>query len=164
MAFFGSIATVEAQLGDPQRFAATFAYLRDLFAPDSAAGRRLRAVAIGETKRIDLAGGAFALEQVYRTKARPDGFFEGHQKYIDVQVIFEGEECMEVVDQARIAVAKPYVAERDLVVFDDVADASRLWLVAGEAAVFYPADVHMPCLRCGEEPALVRKTVVKVPV
>lgn len=163
MALFGTIATLRAQT-PADKFAATFAYLDALFRPDSAEAARLRALPAGETRRYDLAGGAFALEQVYVSKWRPDGFFEAHRRYIDVQVVFEGEEWMEVIDLATAHPRREYDAARDLLVFEDRILASRLRVPAGGAAVFYPADVHMPGL-CGEAgPAVVRKTVVKVPV
>lgn len=164
MAYFGTVATVATQAAPAEKFAAAFAYLNDLFAPDSEAAARVRSVAVGETRRVELAGGAFALEQAYWTKTRPEGFFESHRKYIDVQVIFEGEEFMEVIDLAHAREKVSYDADRDLIVHADSADASQLRLRAGEAAVFFPADVHMPCLKTGPEKSLVRKTVVKVPV
>jgi beta-galactosidase beta subunit len=104
-------------------FASTFTYLDEMFRPGSPAALRLAAAAAGATVKIELTGGAFALEQVYLTKARPEGFFESHRQYIDVQVV-----------------------------------------VAGEAAIFFPVDGHMPGLRPGGVAGLVRKTVIKVPV
>lgn len=164
MALFGSIDTVRIQTARPDLFAAAFAYLDDLFRPGSTAAGRLRAVAEGETQRIELAGGAFALEQTYRSKVRADGFFESHRRYIDVQAIFDGEEVMEVADVAEMTVSRPYAAERDLIVYLDTPSASRLRLGAGAAAIFYPGDAHMPSLCLPAGPALVRKTVIKVPV
>jgi len=164
MAYFGSIATVQSQAQSAAKFAATFAYLADLFQARTAAGARLAAVPLGETHRIELAGGAFALEQAYRSKMRVDGFFESHRKYIDVQVIFTGEEWMEVVDKDRAKVREPYQESRDLLVYDSPDQSSLLHLRAGDAAVFYPGDIHMPGL-CGlAGPAVVRKSVIKVPV
>ncbi len=165
MAIFGTIETLKQQVYPREQFAATWAYLEELFAPGSAAAERMKTIAVGETKRVELSGGAFALEQVYRTKERAEGFFESHRKFVDVQVIFEGEERMEVVDGSRVKVRETYREERDLVVYEDLAGASVLALAAGDAAVFFPADVHMPGLRGADgESRLVRKTVVKVPV
>ena len=48
--------------------------------------------------------------------------------------------------------------------YGDYAAASQLRFRAGEAAVFFPKDGHMPSLRAGATAQLVRKTVVKVPV
>ena len=163
MAIFGSIATVRSQTYPVGMFAAGFQYLEELYRAESHAASRLRGIRLGETQRIELAGGGFALEQVYSSKVRAEGFFESHRKYVDVQVIFEGEEWMEVVDIERPSVWHRYDAQRDLLVYVD-AEGSRLRVGAGQAAVFYPLDVHMPGL-CGVEgPALIRKTVIKVPI
>jgi YhcH/YjgK/YiaL family protein len=163
MAIFGSLATVQAQTTTTDKFASCFAYLDDLFRADSASAKRMRAIARGETQRIELAGGAFALEQVYVSKLRANGFFESHRTYIDVQVVLEGEEWMEVTDLHRCTVRDPYDSTRDLLIYAD-ATGSRLRMTAGDAAVFFPVDVHMPGL-CGDTgPGLVRKSVIKIPV
>jgi YhcH/YjgK/YiaL family protein len=163
MAIIGSIVTAKAQSHPASVFAPCFGYLDDLFRPDSSAARRLRGIAIGETQKIELGGGAFVLEQVYRTKSRSEGFFESHRKYIDVQVVFEGEEWMELADLSRCVGKHPYEAQRDLLVYNDVS-GSRLLVAEGDAAIFFPTDVHMPGLCAANGPAVVRKTVVKVPM
>lgn len=163
MALFGSIATVQSQCLPDEKFTAIFAYLHDLFRDTSTSAARLRSIAVGDTQRIELAGGAFALEQVYRSKIRAEGFFESHRKYIDVQVVFEGEESMEVFDLGRATIRHAYDAQRDLLVYEDRA-GSVLRMSAGDAAVFHPADIHMPGLCGASGPVLVRKTVIKIPV
>lgn len=164
MALFGSIATVKAQLGSAERFAAAWAYLDEVLRVGTPAQLRARSVAVGETRRIELAGGAFALEQAFETKARAQGFFESHRNYIDVQVVLEGTERMELVDLARAGAATPYDATKDLIKYADAPDVSALTVRPGEAAVFFPADVHMPGLAPGAGVGRVWKTVVKVPV
>lgn len=164
MAIVGSFNAVRAQAPQSAGFAAAFAYVEDLLREDSAARARLRGIAAGSSAKIELAGGAYAIEQVYLTKSRPDGFFESHRKYIDVQVVVEGDELMEVIDIARIGVKEPYHAERDVIIYADGVGASEVRLVPGDAAVFFPVDVHMPGLRPPAGAGLVRKTVVKVPV
>lgn len=163
MAQFGPFATLRVQQTAPQ-LAAAFAYVAEVLRPGSAAHTRLLGIAAGVTERVELDGGAFAMEQVYLAKARPEGFFESHRKYIDVQVIVVGEEAMEVEDIARLTPTMDYDAERDLLKYADTASASRLAMRAGDVALFFPADGHMPSLRLRSEPQLVRKTVVKVPV
>lgn len=164
MALSGSFATLRAQAPSTPGFAAAFAYVEDMLREDSAARARLRGIAAGDSQKIALAGGAFAIEQVYETKLRADGFFESHQKYIDVQVVVEGEELMEVVDVSRISTRQPYNPDRDLIIYQDSSEASQLRVYAGHGTIFFPADVHMPTLRIRAAPVLVRKTVVKVPV
>ena len=163
MAVFGSFSAVHRQLRPDPRFSAAFAYVADALQPGSAAADRIGNLAVGVTERIELTGGAFALEQVYLPKARAEGFFESHRKFIDVQVVVVGEELMEVAEITRLMVATDYNPERDLLKYAAVADASVLRMSAGEVAVFFPEDGHMPSLQW-RGPGLVRKTVVKVPV
>lgn len=164
MALFGSPASVRAQLARSGAFDAAFRYVDDVLRPDSAIRARVAAIAAGESVKTDLGDGLFVIEQAYPTKLRADGFFESHRKYIDVQVVVEGEELMEVIDAAAIALRQPYNPERDLIVYEDSSRASLLRLQAGQLAVFFPADVHMPSLRVGPAAVAVRKAVVKVPV
>lgn len=150
------------QLRADPRFSAAFVYVEEALRAGSAAAQHIGGIATGVTERVDLAGGAFALEQVYLPKARAEGFFESHRKYIDVQVIVAGEELMEVEAVARLVVATPYDPERDLIKYADTATAAVLRMRTGEVAVFFPEDGHMPSLQW-RGPGLVRKTVVKVP-
>jgi len=162
MALFGSLTTLRAQLAQ-DRFQATFAYLDDCFRAGTAAHRRLRALEVGQQERTELANGTFALEQVYLSKRRPEAFFESHKKYIDVQVIVEGEEFIEVVDIAKLSVKEDRTPAKDVIVYQMSDNASVLRMGAGDAAVLFPVDGHMPTVAV-KEPALVRKIVVKVPV
>jgi biofilm protein TabA len=164
MALIGILPCLRAQLAAPGNLDAVFSYLEEIGRAGSAAETRLRQAVLGETQRVDLAGGAFALEQAYSTKERAEGFFESHRKYIDIQLVGEGVEWMEVAEASHLAVRSPYLPEKDLVVYEDTDAASILRVAAGTAAIFFPSDAHMPGLRGKSGPAVVRKTVVKVPV
>jgi biofilm protein TabA len=163
MAIFGAFLTVRAQLAQDPRFHAAFAYLGEVFGPDAKVRDRISWVTMGATERHELSGGSFALEQAYRPKERPKGFFESHVEYIDIQVIIEGEELMEVEDISRLVVAEPYNPDRDFIKYADTKTASVLKMRVGDVAVFFPEDGHMPSL-LWRDGGLVRKTVVKVPV
>ncbi len=164
MAIFGSFSTVRERLAHDARFAAALTYVAELLNAQSLAHARLKALTAGATEKIELPGGAFAIEQAYLTKLRAECFFESHRKYIDVQVVVDGAEAMEATDIGRLAVSESYVAERDLIKYADTAAASRLALHTGDAAVFFPVDGHMPSLQLDAHALLVRKVVVKVPV
>jgi YhcH/YjgK/YiaL family protein len=164
MALHGSFAAVRAQAPQTPGFATAFQYVDEILQDGSAARTRIRGIAAGDSQKVELGGGVFASEQVYETRLRADSFFESHRKYIDVQVIIEGEELMEVIDASRIVIRQPYNPDRDLIVYQDSGDATLLRMFAGHAAIFHPTDVHMPTLRIKSAPVLVRKTVVKVPV
>jgi biofilm protein TabA len=164
MAIFGPYAVARARVADDRRFAAALAYVDELLRPDSEPHRRVRSGAPGPAQRIELAAGTFVLEQTYETRLRAETFFESHRRYIDVQVIVEGAEAIEVEDISRLQVTVAYDADRDLIKYADTPAASRLALRDGDAAIFFPADGHMPTLRLASQAVLVRKCVVKVPV
>lgn len=163
MAIFGPLDVVREQTQGWAGFAVAMAYLDEVFRPGSEANRRLVTMAAGDNLRVDLADGVFALEQAYLSRDR-HGLFESHQRYLDIQVVVTGEEFMEVADRSRLTVKEAYDQKRDLAFYHDYTVTSVLRIAAGEAAVFAPADAHMPGVRSGATPELVRKVVVKVPV
>lgn len=163
MAVIGTLPVVQAQLAPTPVFADACAYLARALTPGTPEHARVLAVPVGETRRVELAAGAFALEQAYLGKARAEGRYESHHRYVDLQAIVAGEEWMELTDVARLSLAEDLSAARDLLFYHDFAEGSRLRVRAGEVAVFFPADAHMPSLAVGQ-PTVVRKTVVKVPV
>ena len=164
MALFGQIPLVKKQITLSVGFVTAFDYVMEVLTPGSPGRRRIESLSAGDSKKLELGGGVYAIEQVYYTKPRSDGFFESHKKDIDVQVMVEGMEEMEVADISHLAISEPYVAEKDLIKYTDTSTASVLRLGAGAAAVFYPTDGHMPTLQLADGSKLVRKTVVKVPV
>jgi biofilm protein TabA len=164
MAVYGTSATIAAHVTPANGFATAFDYIAELSREGSPAQTRVWALGDGDSDKVDLGGGVFVIEQAYQTRLRADGFFESHRKYIDVQVVLEGEELMEVADVGRMTVRQPYNQERDLVVYEDSTEASHLRVYPGQVAIFFPTDAHMPTLRIRAEPVLVRKAVVKVPV
>lgn len=105
----------------------------------------------------------FAMEQCYESKERYH-WSESHRKYIDIQVVVEGEELMEVADISKLPVTESYDEARDVIIYGDYRDTTVLRLSAGEGAVYFPQDGHMPNLRVGTDPVRMRKVVVKVPV
>jgi biofilm protein TabA len=163
MALFGPLQAVRRRCPPFPGFEAVFAYAEEALTPGSAAHARLQALAPGTSQRHELAGGAYAAEMAYLSKRRPEAFFETHRRFIDVQVVVAGDEWMEVADAAGLTITQPYDGAKDVTKYADVAGASVLRVPAGGAAVFWPEDAHMPSLAV-DGPALVRKTVIKVPV
>jgi len=160
---FGSCATVRAQCAPTPQLRVALDYAAEALTPGSASYARIAGLAGGSVHRHELGGGAYALEMAYQTRRRPDGCFETHRRFIDVQVVVMGEELIEVAAAARLSVTQAYDEARDLTKYADTAAASVLRAQAGDVAVFWPEDAHMPSL-AAEQPELVRKTVIKVPV
>jgi YhcH/YjgK/YiaL family protein len=167
MALTGTLEQLAQALAADPRFASAFPYLKRCVTPASAEAARIGGIASGAVEEIRLEGGTLAFEQVYHTRGREGCFFESHRKYIDVQLILEGEEVMDVVPVGDLEPDKPYAAEKDLATYHDPGARSgvgtRYVVKAGHAAVFFPEDGHMPG-QFDKASALVRKTVAKIPV
>jgi YhcH/YjgK/YiaL family protein len=163
MAVFGSLSTVRAQLPASPAFAIAFDYVARCLTPGSEEAARLAAVRWGETERVELGSGVFALEQAYDTKPAAEGRWEAHERHIDVQVVVAGRELMGVIEVSALRLTEDCRPERDLMFFAPAEGGSTLKVGPGGIAVFFPADGHMPSLADGG-PAPARKTVVKVPV
>jgi YhcH/YjgK/YiaL family protein len=112
----------------------------------------------------------YALVQRYRPHLRQNAFWEAHQRYIDVQCVFEGAEMMGWAPLQAMGVSKPYDADRDYIVLEPLRGGidygeQFFTLSKGMFAIFFPSDAHMPGLAPNDELAAdVRKVVVKVRV
>ncbi|MCC5025303.1 MAG: YhcH/YjgK/YiaL family protein [Candidatus Synoicihabitans palmerolidicus] len=128
----GTLEMVSQQLAPSERFDVALAYLREAFDPMSTVHARIMAVPQGETRRVDLADGVFALEQVYEGKRPKEGRFEAHEMYV-VQAMVSGDERMEVTTAKGLKVTEDALAERDVVFYVDGESAS-VWGRCGRAS------------------------------
>ncbi|MBR3848142.1 MAG: YhcH/YjgK/YiaL family protein [Oscillospiraceae bacterium] len=99
--------------------------------------------------------------QEFETRAEQKNS-EAHKKYIDIQFVYGGEEL--------IGWAPITTAEKKLVTENEAGDAwiyevetENLILKDRRFAVFYPEDLHRPCMAV-KEPAMCKKVVVKVKI
>lgn len=107
----------------------------------------------------------FAFVASYETKPSEGGEFEVHRKYIDVQVLLSGTECIEWMPLEGSVETKPYDASGDVGFFSrPQPGAAHVDLTPGIFAVYYPEDGHLPQLTVGDAPETVKKVVVKVSV
>jgi len=111
--------------------------------------------------RYELAGGAYALVQEYDTKLAEGVPFEAHRRFIDIQYIAGGAEVIYYANLAQLE-AGDYVPEKDYLGL--AGSGSALQVSAGDFAIFYPQDAHLPARMTAEGPKPVRKIVVKIPV
>ena len=118
---------------------------------------------LAEGKVILQGDDLFAGVDCYETKARDVAKLETHQKYVDIQLLLNGRECLEVFPKAGLIVSEPYDAEKDAE-FYQVPDnpAANVRLSPGQFVVFFPEDAHMPCLMTEDSPQPVKKVVIKL--
>lgn len=109
--------------------------------------------------RYDIDGdNVFALVQEYDTKDVKEGKLEKHTKYIDLQYIISGEEFMGVrLFNNETLISKN--EDEDYAFYEG--DSSLNRFNAGMFALFFPNDLHMPCIRI-DGPSKVKKLVVKI--
>ncbi|HOW42357.1 MAG TPA: YhcH/YjgK/YiaL family protein [Candidatus Omnitrophota bacterium] len=102
----------------------------------------------------------YAAHQVYATRPLSRARFEAHRRYVDLQVVWRGQERILVAALDGLTVVEPYDAGKDIVFFA-LRPASSLIMRPGMVAVLYPSDAHAPCISY-ENRRIVAKTVVKV--
>ncbi|MBL7214390.1 MAG: YhcH/YjgK/YiaL family protein [Phycisphaerae bacterium] len=103
----------------------------------------------------------FYVVDEYDTKPVDEGRLEIHRKYMDLQYIVSGCECIAVAPLEGLVEQVPYNGEKDLAFYDAAPSMSRLILKAGMFAIFWPNEPHMPC-RIVEKSERVKKIVVKI--
>lgn len=114
--------------------------------------------------RYELSGDAlYAVVQEYATREEGEGEFEGHRNYIDIQYIVSGEELVYTQDIIKAVSSGDYSEEYDAQFFTSSENSCRLVLQADDFAIFFPHDLHRPCLAVSKT-VPVKKIVVKVKI
>ena len=101
-----------------------------------------------------------AIVQTYPTKPQSEGRWEAHRQYADIQYIVSGRERMGIAALREMEMTGAYDSDRDLAFF--TGDGQFFRVTAGQFAVFFPTDVHMPSLRAFDAAETVTKVVLKV--
>ena len=104
----------------------------------------------------------FALLNEYQTKNPDDCLLESHRKYIDIQYILSGSEFIGYAPMNNQTVIKEYSEEKDVAFFEG--KTSLMKLDEKMFAVFFPDDLHKPCIKTNTIPETVQKIVVKIAV
>ncbi|MBE6701631.1 MAG: DUF386 domain-containing protein [Ruminococcaceae bacterium] len=103
----------------------------------------------------------FYMVQEYEAKEVDEGKFEVHEKFIDIQVVVEGEEEMRFDKPERLLPGKEPKGDNKYFKIDsDTAD--KVVLTPGDFAIIYPGEAHAPGLKFSEEKKNVRKIVFKI--
>lgn len=154
---FDRLENLENYKGVHPRFSDAMAFLRTVLRENGEDGKR-------EMPNADVAGAVsvnvFHLEPKPWECSKP----EAHERYIDIQVVLEGEEYMYVSAREGLTVTEPYSAERDCMFFSSPAEsaATRICVPNGYFAIFFAGELHVPGVATPASPKTVRKAVVKV--
>ena len=99
--------------------------------------------------------------EFYETQPASERRFEAHRKYIDVQLVLEGEERIDSSLGTGLKTLQEYNDVKDVMFLETPEDFATVVLKPGYFSVFFPHDVHRP--NCSVRGARhVRKLVLKV--
>lgn len=104
----------------------------------------------------------FAIVQEYDTMDSVSEQMESHRKYTDVQYVASGVELVGHSLLGNQQVSKEYSEEEDFMLYTNKPDFYTQ-MAAGTFMIFFPTDLHMPCLRV-DGAVRVKKVVVKVKI
>jgi len=142
---------------------ARYAALHPLF-PEAVRFLRQPNLAALPDGRVELLDGKRLFANIAACETEPfdAGFLEGHQTYIDIQVILEGRETLGWAPFENQTVATPYDPPRDIAFFHGPSRPVRFH--AGEFLILWPSDLHLPQRHYADTAERVRKAVVKIKV
>jgi len=103
----------------------------------------------------------FANIQSLKTKPKEDKKWEVHRKYIDIQYVISGYECMGFGLLEDFKTVKEAYNDSKDVEFLDGGKFNYVNVKEGNFTVFYPNDVHAPMLAV-DEPLNIKKVIVKI--
>lgn len=104
----------------------------------------------------------YYMVQSYDTKAPGEAQFESHKKYIDIQVMLDGEEIIRFETPEKLAVTKEYDENGDYQLFAMSREFDSVRLCKGDIAVIFPGEPHAPAIGTAAAPERVRKLVIKI--
>ena len=103
-----------------------------------------------------------AIPQHYTSHPYTDDKYETHKRYIDIQVVLEGEELVYLGNPEQMAVNIPFDVEKDIDFRTGFGEATTL--SAGEFMVIYPHEAHEPGVSPASGDKPIHKIIFKVAV
>ena len=96
------------------------------------------------------------------TECRQQRIAEIHKKYVDVQIVLQGEECFGYSNHLPAEQAALNELDNDLLLIDEVVQENYVTLHPNDFVVFFPEQIHRP-LCAVNHPQAVRKAIIKIP-
>lgn len=87
---------------------------------------------------------------------------ECHTRYLDVQILLEGEESFGYSLEPYKGLDEDFLDEKDVAFSEQMEQEHFATLTSGEFIVFYPGQPHRPLVAVDGKPAPVRKAIIKV--
>ena len=99
--------------------------------------------------------------QSYTSKPESDCGFEAHKRYIDIQLILEGEEIIGYESADKLTLTKEYDESADYMLYALNGEYDKVRLTRGDFVILFAEEPHAPAI-AADTPTPVRKAVVKV--
>ena len=113
------------------------------------------------TGRYEISDGIYANIDEYEPKNYENCKFEAHKKYIDIQMVLEGEENLECRCTDGLRVMQEYDETNDIMFFESTEEKSDfIHLIPYKFAFIYPHEAHKTQIKTVSDK--VKKVVVKV--
>ena len=105
----------------------------------------------------------YANRSSYIGKEKEACKIEGHDKYLDLQLVIKGVESFGYVDKRRetLTVSEPYNEVKDKTNYVGPLDGV-VTLHSGFFALVFPNDLHAPCIKYNDE--IIEKIVFKIKI
>lgn len=104
----------------------------------------------------------YYMVQSYDTKTAGEAQFEAHKRYIDIQVVLNGEEIIRFESPDKLALVKEYSEEKDCQMFAMNREFDSVRLRRGDIAIIFPEEPHAPAIGTAAQPQNVGKLVIKI--
>ncbi|WP_410681521.1 N-acetylneuraminate anomerase [Avibacterium paragallinarum] len=117
------------------------------------------------TGRHDLTDEIYMNVMEFDTSASESKQAELHHRYIDIQLLISGREVIEYgVNEPDLSAYTEYNEADDYQLTPDIPNKSAVRLLPKMFAIFFPYEPHKPGCLFDNQPAAIKKLVVKVPV
>lgn len=162
MAIFGTLQDLAPLFKKTEELEYLYLQVQSLFKQEFLS--KIQSLKEGENFKTPLEYEMFFITHCYSLKEGEKGFFESHQKYIDLQIVIEGFERYLIGDHSKFDEIAPYDAEKDLQVHSPKAKLNNLFLQAQEMCILFPEDIHGVGIGENDEIGkLVKKAIFKIP-
>lgn len=104
---------------------------------------------------------SYANVDVYEPKLIEKCKFEAHKKYIDIQILLEGEEEIDCININHLDISEKYDENRDVMFFKDSDNIpDKIILKPSKFVFIYPHEAHKPQIKTNSQS--VKKAVIKI--
>ncbi|WP_428944626.1 YhcH/YjgK/YiaL family protein [Pantoea sp. FN060301] len=114
--------------------------------------------------RYDIEGdAAFVLISRPLTEPQAQRPAELHHRYLDVQILLEGEEVLGYgLMQCHATPENDQLKEKDIAFFNAIPNEQFLHFQPGNFVIFFPKELHRPLCAVRDTPQKIKKAVLKV--